>query len=268
MIGVFDSGLGGLITLKSLIEPLPQYDYFYFGDTANLPYGNKSKKIIYELTEKAVDFLFSQGCYLIILACHTASTQALRRIQREYLIKNYPQRRVLGVTVPLREAGSDGLTSNSRVGILATRATCSSFSFEREFEKIDSGIKAFCQPAPLLVPIIEEGKLDWPGLDLCLEEYLEPLLKQNISKLILGCTHYSLVKERIRNMVGKEIEVVCSDEILPAKLKDYLKRHPEIETNISQKRKRTYCVSDLTPYFKKISHLFWGGEIDIKTVSI
>lgn len=268
MIGIFDSGLGGLITLKTLIKELPDYDYIYFGDTAYLPFGDKSQKIIHQRTLKAVDFLFKKGCYLVILACHTAASQALGRIQREYLPENYPERRVLGVTIPLCEAVVENLSENLRVGVLATKATCYSGSFEKELRKLNPKIELFCQPAPLLVPIIEEGKWDWKGLELCLKEYLNPLIEKEISLLILGCTHYSLIKNKIKKILKGKIEIISADEVLPLKLKDYLCRHSEIEDKISKRKRKTYFVTDFSSHLEEMAKRFFGRKIEIKLVDL
>lgn len=280
-IGVFDSGLGGLITLKTLIKTLPDYDYIYFGDTAYLPYGDKSQKIIHQRTLKAVDFLFKKGCYLVILACHTAASQALGRIQKEYLPENYPERRVLGVTIPLCEATIENLSENLRVGILATKATCASGSFEKELRKLNSKIEVFCQPAPLLVPIIEEGRWNGKELELCLKEYLNPLIEKEISLLILGCTHYSLIKNKIKKILKSKIETISADEILPSKLKDYLRRHSEIEKKISKRKRRAYMrsiqgsakagsyfVTDFNSHLEEMAKRFFGRKIEIKLVDL
>ncbi len=272
-IGVFDSGLGGLTVLRGLIKVLPEYDYLFLGDTANLPYGMKSAEKIYELTLKAVDFLFKRKCYLVILACHTASAQTLRRIQREHLPQNYPARRVLGVTIPLCEAISENSSGNTKVGVLATEATCAAKSFERELKKINPRIKVFCRAASPLVPIIERGKLNQKKLNFCLENYLGTLLEKRISILALGCTHFPLVKKQIEKIIDekiveKKIKIFSADEVVPEKLKDYFVRHPEIEEKISKQGKRDYLLSDLDPEFERIAKKFLGTEIKTKLAKI
>ena len=156
MIGIFDSGFGGLTILKGFLDRLPKYDYLYLGDSARTPYGNKSLKIVYEYTRQAVDFLFGRGAGLIILACNTASAKALRKIQQEWLPIHYPERRVLGVVIPLAEAAIEA-TRWGRIGVIGTRATIESMVYEQELHKLIPDIKACCQPCPLLVPLVEEG---------------------------------------------------------------------------------------------------------------
>lgn len=257
-IGIFDSGVGGLIITHALIEKLPLYDYIYLGDLARVPYGNRSVQIIYQFTEQAVAYLFKQNCQLIIVACNTASAAALRKIQEAYLPNHYPTRRVLGVLIPAAEIASTK-TKNHRIGILATNSTVSSGAFISEINKLSPQTQVFQSPAPLLVPLIENDGLKWASS--ILDEYLAPLLKYNIDTLVLGCTHYPLLKDIIRVKVGNDIEVICQDEIIPAKLKVYLTKHPEIETSLSKKSERTFYVTDLTNETQQLAKKLFGEQI-------
>lgn len=234
-IGVFDSGLGGLTILKAILAKLPQYDYIYFGDNARVPYGNKSKEIIYRYTKQAIDFLAKKNCSLIIIACNTVSAAALRRIQREYLPKKYPNIKILGVIRPtVEEAATNG---SHRLGVIGTKATIKSGAFVREIKKLNSKIRVYQLVTPLLVPLIEKtGKVP----DSVLEKYLKPLKNKGIDDLILGCTHYELVQKDIQRIMGKNIKVITEGKIVAKKLEDYLNRHPEIEQKLSKKRKRIY----------------------------
>lgn len=257
-IGIFDSGLGGLSIFKEIIKELPQYNYIYLGDNARVPYGNRTSETIYQFTKNAVDFLMKKNCSLIILACNTATSSALRRIQREYLPKNYPQRRVLGIILPMVET----VTENplKKIGVIGTRATINSKSYLAEFKKISPKLQIFQQVCPLLVPIIEEGKLDWQGLDLILEEYLTPLKRSKIEALILGCTHYSLIANKIQKIIGKEVKVFPQGKATALKLKSYLKHHSEIKKNLAKNSKRQYFVTDLNKQYKKLVKFFLGKE--------
>ncbi|MDP2950908.1 MAG: glutamate racemase [bacterium] len=259
-IGVFDSGFGGLAVFKEISQALPQYNYIYLGDTANCPYGNRSQKAIHSLTLKAVDFLFKQGCFLIILACNTSSSEALRRIQQEYLPKTYPSRRVLGVVVPACEEAVL-LTKNRRIGVIATKATVSSLAFKKELTKLNPTIKVFQQACPLLVPLVEEGKHNLLATQAVLKSYLAPLLKEKVDTLILGCTHYGLLEKQIKQIVGLEVKVVSEGNIVALKLKDYLTRHPEIETKFALKGKRQFLTTGKIFKFKKLGSLFYGKAI-------
>lgn len=267
MIGVFDSGFGGLTVLRGLLEKLPEYDYLYLGDNARVPYGNRSEKFIFAMTQEAVDYLFRQNCLLIILACHTASAQALRKIQQEYLPKNYPRHRVLGVIRPVVEVAAE-LTTGGRIGLIGTEATVRSQAFIRELKKLNPKIEIFQQSAPLLVPIIEVGEKDWSGTDLILRKYLEPLLDKNIDTLILACTHYPILKDKIRKIIGSTIQIVSSDEIVPDKLLDYLNRHPAIANQLSQNSKRIYLTTDLDNRFQKLAGFFLGQPIEPKLIEL
>lgn len=257
-IGVFDSGLGGLTIFKELLKKLPQYNYIYLGDNVRVPYGGKSKELIYQYTLDAVKFLFEHDCYLVILACNTATAIALRKIQQEYLLQNYPDRRVLGVIRPTVESVVE--RGFKRVGLIGTYATVFSKSFVNELKKFDNSIEVFQQACPLLVPIIEEGEIEWKGLTSILKKYLIPLKKKKIDSLILGCTHYGHIDDKIKTIVGEKIQIISEDEVIADKLKDYLKRHVEIEKKLGQDKKRIYYLTDLTERYKKVVKLFLGNQ--------
>ena len=278
MIGVFDSGFGGLTIFRELVKQLPKYDYIYLGDSARTPYGNRSQDLIFEFSRQAVDYLFKQGCQLIILACNTASSEALRRIQQEHLSKNYlpriipkefvrgPKRRVLGVIRPTVEEAVKR-TKNNRIGVIGTEGTVSSGAYVREIKNLNPKIKVFQQACPLLVPMIEAGEHNWEGTDLILKQYLKPLIKKKIDTLILGCTHYPIIKNKIRKIVGK-IKLVSQEEIIGPKLKDYLIRHPEIERRIGKAGKRIFLTTDLTNKFQKLGSMFFGKKIHPKRIQL
>ena len=206
-VGIFDSGFGGLDITKEIVKVLPEYNYVYLGDTARAPYGSRSQELIYKFTAQAVDFLFKQNCRLIILACNTASSEALRKIQQEYLPKYYPEKKVLGVIIPTVEAAIS-LTKNNRIGVIATQGTVNSRAFEREFKKLNPNISVFQKSCPLLVPIVETGEHNSEIANIALKNYLNPLIKQDIDTLILGCTHYGLLKDKIRAIIGKNINLI------------------------------------------------------------
>lgn len=264
-IGVFDSGLGGLFVLKKIIKKLPQYDYVYLGDTKRVPYGNRSQKVIYDFTKEAAEWLFCKNCGLIILLCNTASSQALRRIQKSCLPKKYPKGRVLGVIVPTAEEVIKN-KDIKRAGVLATISTVGSRVFEREIKKLNRDIKVFQQAAPLLVPLIENGGMKWSKP--ILEEYLRPLMKKNIDALILGCTHYPILKNEIGKIAGEKIKIFSQDEIIPSKLSDYLKRHPETDKKLTKKFRRDFFITDITVSFKKNAKKWYGKNIKLKLVNI
>lgn len=230
-IGIFDSGLGGLVILKAIRQRLPEYHYLYYGDTEHLPYGDKTSEEIYELTLAGVEFLFKQDCALVILACNTASAQALRRIQQDWLPLNYPQRRVLGVIIPTVEAVCADPKLKT-VGILATQATVASETFIKEIVKLNPGLTVVQQAAPKLVPLIENG--NYHELPDVLEAYIPPLLKGGAEAILLGCTHYPLIREAIEDAAGSGIRVIAQTDIIPAAVEAYLTRHPEIAETLAR----------------------------------
>ena len=275
MIGLFDSGFGGLTILKAFLEELPEFDYIYFGDNARTPYGNKSLKIVYEYTRQAVAFLFRQGATLIILACNTASAKALRRIQQEWLPTHYPERRVLGVAIPLAEAAVVASRRN-RIGIIGTRATIESKVYEQELHKLNPALKVFARPCPLLVPLVEEGWVGKPETNMILKKYLRPLKSTAIDTL----TDHSMfmvqdrkklrpgfLKKDITRIMGKNCHVLDAPGIISEKLADYLKRHPEIEKKLSRKGRRVFYTSDDSNRFKAFGETFLGRHIaEVRTV--
>lgn len=269
-IGVFDSGFGGLAILKEIVKKLPNYNYIYLGDTARTPYGTRSQEVVYKFTEQAVDFLFKKGCWLIILACNTASAEALRSIQQNYLPRNYPDRRVLGVVIPASEEAV-AKTTGDRIGVLATNGTVKSNAFKRELKKLNPKLKIFQQAAPLLVPLVEAGEHNSKVADLILKNYLNPLLKNKIDTLVLGCTHYGILEKKIKKIVGKNIDVIdviTEGKIVAEKLKNYLKNHPEIERKIGKNSKRIFYTTDLTNNFSILGSKFFGKKIKPEKIKL
>jgi len=272
MIGVFDSGFGGLTILKAFLDKLPAYNYIYLGDSARAPYGNKSPELIYKYTEEAVDFLFKKGCELIIVACNTVSAEALRKIQQKWLPKNYLTGRVLGVIIPIAEAVVEEVKKSpkrNRVGIIGTRSTIESRAYNRELEKLSSGLEISSQACPLFVPLIEEGWTARRETKMILKYYLRPLKLKKIDCLVLGCTHYSILFREIQKVMGKRCRVFDSPKFVVGKLEDYLRRHPEIEGKISKEKKRIFYTTDDTNRFKDLGEKFLGQKIEpIEKVSL
>lgn len=260
MIGVFDSGFGGLTVLKAFLTKLPQYDYAYLGDNARTPYGNKSQAVIYAYTRQAVEFLFARGCVLVILACNTASAKALRRIQQELLPAKYPDHRVLGVVIPLAEAGVD-VSRYGRIGVIGTRATIESGVYDQELAKLRPDIKVFGQACPLLVPLVEEDWVGKPETNMILKKYLYRVKRKKIDTLILGCTHYPFLQKDIERIMGKNCRVLNGPETVSEKLIDYLSRHSEIEVRISRKKTVTFFTTDDPGRFRLLGQKFLRHNI-------
>lgn len=266
-IGIFDSGFGGLNIMREIVNKLPDYNYIYLGDTARVPYGTRSEDVVYEFTTQAVDFLFGKNCEMIIFACNTVSSNALAKIQKEYIPQNYPNKKALGVIIPTVELAIQK-TKNKKVGVMATSRTVESKSFLREFSKLNSNTRVFQTACPLLVPIIEVGEYKSKIIDIVLEKYLKPLLNKKIDTLILGCTHYGILKNKIKKIVGKNIQIICESKIVAQKLADYLKRHPEIEKKLGKEKKRIFYSTDLTKNFQILGSIFFGKKITVQKIEL
>ena len=262
-IGVFDSGYGGLTILEKIRQRLPQYDYLYLGDNARAPYGTRSFEVIYEYTLQAVRWLQSQGCRLIILACNTASAKALRTIQQHDI--NPDELRVLGVIRPTVEV-VPLLTQTGHVGVLATPATVSSESYILELAKINPNLVVTQQACPMWVPLIEAGEHLSDGADYYVEEYLRAIFAQDpqIDTLILGCTHYPLLLDKIQQRLADGISTVCQGAIVADSLADYLSRHTEIASALSQGGTCRYFTTDSADKFRDSASLFLSTPIEVE----
>lgn len=257
-IGIFDSGLGGLIVTQAIHKAMPEYDYVYLGDTKRVPYGNKSQDAIYEFTREAMDYLFGEeNCAIVVIACNTVSARALREIQQNYLPKNFKDRKVLGVLIPSAEAASN----YEKVGILATSSTVASNAFPTEIKKLNSRTRVFQNPAPMLVPLLEEG--DNTLSEPFLLKYLKPLMNKKIDALVLGCTHYPILKKEIKKIIGEDVKIISQDEIVPKKLKEYLEQHKEITDKLSRNRSMKILVTDKTHNMDRLVKR-WLNELDQK----
>jgi len=250
-----------------MVKGLPAYNYFYLGDTARTPYGTRSKEIVYEFTKQAVDFLFANNCELIIFACNTASSDALRKIQQEYLPNHYPKKKVLGVLIPAAEEAITK-TKSQKIGVIATEGTAQSGAFVRELRKINPKVKVFQNPCPLLVPIVEAGEQNSKATKIILENYLKPLKNKGIDTLILGCTHYGILENQIRKITGSDIAIISEAKVVPKKLKSYLGRHPEIERKLGKSRMVKFYSTDLTKKFVLLGSKFFGRKIKAQKVSL
>ena len=261
-IGVFDSGLGGLFTLKAIAKKLPEYDYVYLGDTKRLPYGSRSREAIFQFLKEGIDFLFEKDCALVIVACNTASAEALRDLQQNYLPQKYPNRNVLGMIVPMTEA-CEGF---ARVGLIATSVTIESGAYVNEFKKRAPKTKVISIATPLLVPLIEGG--DKKFIHTAIADYLKHFKDKKIDALLLGCTHYGIIKKEFQKLLPKSVKVISQDTVIPAKTKDYLIRHPEMEQQLSKKGTRAFFVTDVTDNWQKMAARWFGTKITIEKVEI
>ena len=261
-IGVFDSGYGGLTVLNDIRRRLPQYDYLYMGDNARAPYGTRSFDVVYAYTLQAVEELFERGCHLVILACNTASAKALRTIQQNDLPGLAPEKRVLGVIRPSAEKIGE-LSSNGHIGILATEGTVRSNSYVLELEKFAPHILVHQHACPMWVPLIENDMHNSIPGKMFLKEDFEKMLENDdqIDTVLLGCTHYPIVKSYLEDLAGPGIQIIAQGEIVAEKLKDYLQRHPEIEQNCSKNGKVHFLTSENNLVFDKKASVFYGDEV-------
>jgi glutamate racemase len=262
MIGVFDSGFGGLTVLDSLLAELPQYDYLFLADSARAPYGARSLDVIYEFTLESVEWLFDEGCTVVILACNTASTRALRNIQQLHLPRHRPDRRVLGVVRPSVEAlaglppgAVPGRTPPSPatgvVAVLGTESTIASDSYGMELRKLAPRLELIQQACPLWASLVEAGELDGPGTEWFLRRSLEPVLDsgRRPQRILLGCTHYPLLMPAIRRLVPAEVEILAQGEAVASRLANWLERHPEEEARLGRNGLRRFATTDDAAWF-------------------
>ncbi len=261
-IGVFDSGYGGLTVLKEITARLPQYDYIYLGDNARSPYGPRSFETVYEYSLQCVKWLFAQGCSLVVLACNTASAKALRSIQQNDLPRIDPSKRVLGVIRPTTEI-IGRFTKTNNVGILATSGTVISGSYPIEIGKFYPAIRVFQQACPMWVPLVENNEYNSPGADYFIQKNIRELMDREgkIDTLLLACTHYPLLMDKIRQYTPAGTTLLSQGEIVAASLRDYLARHPEIEARCSKNGHISFYTTDSTEDFDNHAAVFYGKPV-------
>lgn len=268
-IGIFDSGYGGLTILRQIRKLMPQYDYLYLGDNARAPYGTRSFDIVYEFTLQAVRYLFGQGCHLVILACNTASAKALRSIQQNDLPKLAPQRRVLGVIRPTVEA-IDNLSESRHVGIVATTGTIRSHTYELEIAKSCPDIQVTGEACPMWVPLVENDEHNSPGADYFVHERMENLFHRDplIDSVILGCTHYPLLIDKIRQYIPTGVRVIEQGSYVAHSLENYLSRHPEMAEHITAGATVRFLTTEQAETFQSKAAVFMGEELEAERVSL
>ncbi len=261
-IGVFDSGYGGLTVLKEIVNKLPDYDYMYLGDNARAPYGNRSFDTVYQYTLDCVKWFFKQGCSLVILACNTASAKALRTIQQNDLPIIAPDKRVLGVIRPTAEViGNFSETKN--VGVLATSGTVASESYPMEIAKFFPDFKVYQEACPMWVPLVENGEFENHGADYFVKKNLHNIFEKGeaIDVILLGCTHYPLLKEKIEEYLPVAVKLISQGEIVAESLANYLQRHPEIESQCSKNGIQQFYTTDSAEDFNNKASMFYGQSV-------
>lgn len=268
-IGVFDSGYGGLTILKEIRERLPQYDYLYLGDNARAPYGTRSFDVVYRFTLQAVKYLFEQGCHLVILACNTASAKALRSIQQNDLPLIDPSRRVLGVIRPTVERLGE-LTKSGAIGVMGTAGTVRSHSYDMEIAKLYPQYRTVSEACPMWVSLVENHEADGPGADYFVKKYVDELFTADpaIDTVLLACTHFPVLYDKIRRYVPEHAKVVCQGEIVAESLADYLQRHPEMERCCTRGGTCSYLTTENPESFSLLAREFMNQHVDVNHVDL
>lgn len=268
-IGIFDSGYGGLTILRQIRQFLPQYDYLYLGDNARAPYGTRSFEIVYEFTLQAVKKLFSMGCHLVILACNTASAKALKSIQEKDLPLLDPNRRVLGVIRPTAECIGD-ITQTRHIGILATQGTINSESYPLEIHKLFPDIVVSGEACPMWVPLVENNEFDSPGADYFVQKRIGNLLRKDpkIDTIILGCTHYPLLLNKILKYTPRTIKIIPQGDYVAASLKKYLQRNESIEANCTRKGTCRFLTTESVEKFEESASIFLRDRIVAERITL
>ena len=268
-IGVFDSGYGGLTILDKIREVLPEYDYIYLGDNARAPYGTRSFEVVYEFTRQAVNKLFDMGCHLVILACNTASAKALRSIQMNDLPGIDPARRVLGVIRPTVECVGE-ISKNQHIGVLATAGTIKSESYPLEIHKLFPEIQVSGTACPMWVSLVENNESQDEGADYFIRKYIDQLLSKDpqIDTVMLGCTHFPILLPKIRQYIPEHISVIAQGEYVAESLKDYLKRHPEMDAKCTKNGNCQFYTTEAEEKFSESASTFLKQQINVKHITL
>lgn len=268
-IGIFDSGYGGLTILSQIRAALPEYDFLYLGDNARTPYGTRSFEVVYEFTSQAVHKLFEMGCQLVILACNTASAKALRTIQQIGLPKIDPRKRVLGVIRPTVEVLGE-LTETRHVGILATAGTIKSQSYPLEIKKLFPDITVSGEACPMWVPLVENGEAASEGADYFVHKHVSNLLAKDdqIDTIILGCTHYPLLYDKIRRCTPSHIRLIKQGDYVARSLVDYLARHPEMDELCTREGSCRFLTTESVDIFRQNASIFLDSPVHARSIAL
>ncbi len=269
MLGIFDSGFGGLTVLKPIHDSLPNLSTMYLGDNVRAPYGIHDHQTIYRFTLEGVRFLFDKGCPLVILACNSASAQALRHIQQEILPNEYPNRRVLGVIRPAAENISK-MSRSGHVGVFGTQATICSNAYIYELLHQNPDLKISQVACPGITDLIENGKQNSIEMDALIEEYCRTLMNQDphVDTVLLACTHYPIVADQFARELPNHVRIVSQGRIVADKLVDYLNRHSEIMDQIDKRGITTYFTTGKAEHVDNLASLFYGHPIEFEKIEI
>ncbi len=261
MIGIFDSGIGGLTVVRAVMEQLPGYEIIYFGDTARAPYGSKSAETVVKYALEDTDFLLSKGAKVIVMACNTASSVATKIVAERFDVP------IFEVVTPAVELAVKN-SKKFRVGIIGTRATVKSGIYEKKIREMKPDAKVYSVACPLLVPLVEEGWLKKPETAMIVKKYLHPLRVRQIDTIILGCTHYPLLKKIIQRKIGRRVNIIDSSIAVAGKIKDFFEKHPEIDNLMSKRGECRFFVSDVTEQFEKTARAMLKRNVLLEHVRI
>ncbi|MCK4486178.1 MAG: glutamate racemase [Desulfobacterales bacterium] len=261
MIGIFDSGIGGLTVVNALKRHLPDYDILYFGDTARTPYGTKSPETVVQYAIEDAEMLLRKGAQMLVVACNTASSVATGTLKERF---DVPILEVISPAVNM--AVSD--PKRTRVGVIGTRATVNSGVYENKIKAIRPEMKVYGQPCPLLVPLVEEGWLKKGETRKIVKKYLHPLKLKQIDILILGCTHYPLLKEIIQVKIGKRVKIIDSSEALSDSVMDFLRHNPHVDSRLRKDGTCQFYVSDVTEQFQKIAGTILKTTVTLEHIKL
>ena len=261
MIGIFDSGIGGLTVVKALMEHLSDYDIIYLGDTARTPYGTKSSETVKKYALENTEFLLSKGAKIVVIACNTASSVATESVAENFDIP------IFEVITPAVEL-SINTSHKPCIGIIGTRATVKSGIYEKKIKEINPQARVYSKACPLLVPLVEEGWINKPETKMIVKKYLHSLKVRQIDTLILGCTHYPLLKNIIQKKIGKRVSIIDSSIAVASNVKAFLEKHQELDNMLSKKGRYTFFVSDVTEQFEKTATSMLKRNINLKHVKI
>lgn len=257
MIGIFDSGYGGLTVLREIFRVLPEYDYCYFGDNARTPYGTRSDETITRFTGEIIAYMQGRHIPLLICACNTASSVALPRLGGDSS--------VIGIIDPIVEYAAK-VSQKGIIGVVGTRATVHSGAYETALKNLRPDCKVYSQACPLLVPLIEENYHTRPEAKKILRNYVRPLKHAHVDTLILGCTHYPIMYKDFKRTMGSRVNVIDSGKIMAAYLKNFLADHPAMEKKLSKNGKRLFLTTDDPERFKNHEFAKKLLKLDIDTI--
>jgi len=258
MIGVFDSGVGGLTMVKEIFKYLPQYQIIYFGDTARLPYGTKGADFVRRYSEKITKWLINKGAKIIVIACNTSSAWASDSLKKQF--KGVPIFEM--ITSTAKEAANK--TKNKKIGVVGTPGTIKSSAYQKKLLGLNPKLKIYLKSCPLFVPLVEEGMVSGKVTEEITKKYLLPLKNSGIDVLILGCTHYPLIEGTIKKAIGNRVKIISSAESVAKEVKEFLKNNSEIEKQIKRGKNHQFYFSDEPYNLEKISHLCFNKKIKAK----